>query len=200
MVISIINLTSFIYFQMAQVAGGKYDAVSVDPHPSPWVPTTYNRMVFTHVGKAGGSYLIQLMEALAKRNQFTVVKGALTVGFNPPRQKLFDDIISLKNNTVYENRACYVNGLDDRDFISIVRDPFDLMNSHFYYGVDKRSERKKQLICLRIKKRTSFVVVSTLSLINASTLSIRTIAQSIFHPKYFTSVSPGIQIVPLMLH
>ena len=137
---------------VTQVAGGKHDAVSVDPHPSPWVPTTYNRMVFTHVGKAGGSYLIQLMEALAKRNQFTVVKGALTVGFNPPRQKLFDDIISLKNNTVYENHACYVNGLDDRDFISIVRDPFDLMNSHFYYGVDTEIRMEKAVNLLKKRK------------------------------------------------
>jgi len=135
-----------------QIVGGKHDAVSVDPHPSPWVPTTYNRMVFTHVGKAGGSYLIQLMEALAKRNQFTVVKGALTVGFNPPRQKLFDDIISLKNNTVYENHACYVNGLDDRDLISIVRDPFDLMNSHFYYGVDTEIRMEKAVNLLKKRK------------------------------------------------
>ena len=135
-----------------QVAGGKHDAVSVDPHPSPWVPATYNRMVFTHVGKAGGSFLIQLMEALAKRNQFTVVKGSETVGFNPPRQKLFEDIISLKNNTVYENHACYVNGLDDRDFISIVRDPFDLMNSHFYYGVDTEIRKEKAVNALKNRK------------------------------------------------
>jgi len=137
---------------MAQVAGGKYDAVSVDPHPSPWVPTTYNRMVFTHVGKAGGSYLINLMEALAKRNHFTVVEGALTVGFHPPRQKLFDDIISLKNNTVYENHACYVNGLDDRDFISIVRDPFDLMNSLHYYNVDTEIRMEKAVNLLKKRK------------------------------------------------
>ena len=138
---------------VAQVSGGKHDAVSVDPHPSPWVPDTYNRMVFTHVGKAGGSYLIQLMRALAKRNQFAVVKGSKTVGFNPPRQKLFDDIVSQKNNTVHENHARCVNGLEDREFISIVRDPIGSMNSYFYYNVDTEIRGEKAFNLLKTRKK-----------------------------------------------
>ena len=108
------------------------------------VPFTDNRMVFTHVGKAGGSYVINVMEALQKRNGFEVVKGALFngTGFNPPKERLIADLRSLENNTIYENHACYVQGLEDREWISVVRDPLELMNSIFYYSVDTDIRKK----------------------------------------------------------
>ena len=127
-----------------QVAGGKHDAVAPEnPHPSPWIPAKYNRIVFTHVGKSGGSYVINVMKALQKRNGFKVVKGSTLNGFHPPKQKLIADLKSMKNNTIYENHANYVQGLEDREWISMVRDPLELMNSLFYYSVDTEIRGEK---------------------------------------------------------
>jgi len=128
-----------------QVAGGRYDAVAPqDPHPSPWIPAKHNRMVFTHVGKAGGSYVINVMRALQERNGFEVVSGFhLSGGFYPTKQKMIADLRSMENNTVYENHANYVEGLDDFEWLSTVRDPLELTNSLYYYVVDKEIRKEK---------------------------------------------------------
>lgn len=114
-----------------------------------------NRMVFTHVGKAGGSYVNNVMKQLQSRNNFEVVQGALLngSGFMPRKERLFADIKSLGNNTIYENHANYVQGLEDREWISMVRDPLALMNSHFYYAVDTHLRGGNAYKVLEVRKR-----------------------------------------------
>ncbi|GFH62045.1 hypothetical protein CTEN210_18521 [Chaetoceros tenuissimus] len=95
------------------------------------------------------------MEALQKRNDFELVQGASLngTGFMPKKERLFADIKSLDNNTIYENHANYIQGLEDLEWISVVRDPLALMNSHFYYAVDTRTRGKKAYKVLEERKK-----------------------------------------------
>lgn len=143
------------------VGGDNHNAVEVD-YARAWDPNRENRMIFTHVGKSGGSYVGYLIEALSNRNKFTLVIGALEpdpfnpdrlVGFNPSQEKLFAIHSAMPNNTVYKNHATYVPGFEDRDWISVVRDPLALFNSHFYYGVDTEIRKAKGYEVLELRKK-----------------------------------------------
>ncbi len=125
-------------------------------------PNRENRMIFTHVGKSGGSYVGNLLEALANRNNFTLVNGPLEpdpfnpdrlVGFNPSQEKLFAIHSAMPNNTVYKNHAHYAPGFEDRDWVSVVRDPLALFNSHFYYAVDTEIRKASGFKVLEIRKK-----------------------------------------------
>lgn len=136
----------------------------VDPTPftpafrsvSKGTSSSMRRMVFTHVGKTGGSYFINLMESFAAQNEFTMVKGAIPGGFMPSKEKLLAQLNAMKNNSVYENHANYVLGLDDPEgwqWVSVLREPIDLMNSLFYYAVDVEIRGDKAMA--EIEKRTA---------------------------------------------
>lgn len=136
-----------------QIPGGKHHAVAPrNPHPSRWNPARYNWMVFTHIGKTGGSYVINVMNRLRKKNGFKVVKGPMLSGFMPSKQQLVADLESMGNNTIYENHANYVEGFEDREWISMAGDPLALMNSLFYYSVDKELRGGKAHEELRRRK------------------------------------------------
>lgn len=139
-----------------QVPAGKHDndVALENPHPTPSISATKDnhQMVFVHVGKSGGSYLVNVMESLQERNGFKYVEGFhLSGGFYPSKKKLTEDLKSLENNTVYGNHVNYIQGFDDWDWISMVRDPFELTNSNYYYEVDPglRGEKAEEVIAKR---------------------------------------------------
>mmetsp|Transcript_41928 Transcript_41928/g.82198 ORF Transcript_41928/g.82198 Transcript_41928/m.82198 type:complete len:336 (+) Transcript_41928:109-1116(+) len=143
------------------VEGDNHNDVEVD-YARAWDPNRENRMIFTHVGKSGGSYVGNLIGSLTNRNKFTLVNGALKpdpfnpdrlVGFNPSQEKLFAIHSAMPNNTVYKNHANYVPGFEDRDWISVVRDPLALFNSHFYYAVDTQIRNAKGFETLKTRKK-----------------------------------------------
>jgi len=143
------------------VEGDNHNDVEMD-YARAWDPNRENRMIFTHVGKSGGSYVGNLMKELTNRNNFTLVNGALEpdpfnqsrlVGFNPSPEKLFAMHSAMPNNTVYKNHATYVPGFEDRDWISVVRDPLALFNSHFYYAVDTQIRKANGFKALETRKK-----------------------------------------------
>ena len=113
-------------------------------------PAPVQRMIFTHVGKTGGSYIISLLGLLQKRNNFTLVSGALIHGFSPSLEDLTAQLVSMKSNSVYQNHASFVPGLTGPgwQWVSLLREPLDLWNSLFYYGVDMTLRKDKTMQAL----------------------------------------------------
>jgi len=121
--------------------------------PAP-APNAVQKMIFTHIGKAGGSYFVSLLGLLAARNNFTYVRGAKLGGFMPGRHELTAQLVSMKNNSVYENHANFVPDLNGPgwQWMSVMREPLDLWGSLFYYGVDVEIRKGKGMEAIEKRK------------------------------------------------
>ena len=96
--------------------------------------STYTRVAFNKVGKAGGSELASILSRLAPVLGYTLVRAKR---FNPPTDELAATLSELRCGQVYSNHAQHLRTTArDLAWINVVREPIDREQSLFYYFVD----------------------------------------------------------------
>ena len=94
------------------------------------------RIVYNRVNKAGSAAMIALLQFLAQRNNFNVIKEKHE-HFFLDHEHLLKTLNDLPDNTVYVNHCNYIEhkSIDDYVWINIVREPIDRAQSLYYYEV-----------------------------------------------------------------
>lgn len=100
----------------------------------PYVNSTYTRLAFNKVGKAGGSTLTSILGHLARNNGLTIVRPKR---FNPSADELATALKVLRSGHVYSNHAGHLRmNVSNLAWINIVREPIDREQSLYYYFID----------------------------------------------------------------
>jgi len=121
----------------------------------PWfVPgsgfNSYTRLVYNRVPKTGSTTMINLTQALGKRNNFNVVVDDT---YFPNATRLADIISNLPERTLYINHCnTWLNAPPDVGFFNMIRQPFEHDESFFYYAVDPTA-RPSNDVETALKKR-----------------------------------------------